>query len=347
MKGVYNKLKFLALDSGSKKWGYAIFDGKKITRKGIIETNDLEKVLLEIKLTENLDFIVVGRRRGALEKLGFLKDIEIITVSEVDTTMEARDLYFSEFPPKGLVKFLPKGLRVPDRAVDDFAAIVIGKRFLNSSEGIYRILKEAFLKAVEKEKDLEKETVFVNSFYLECCECSSNDGYIVEVNLRGCKGRAFSFVSVRPSTISLKDILHMSLFSLKDKAIFVATLNALYRYQGKVNATLHCIDRVACAERFVSTIEGTWGEVKICMGSVDDIFLSFLSKNFDVAFLNYFDERKLLKEADIFILSGKNLLDGSLSKFLSLGKPVICYGPTMISSSFILDDVEGYCPLAK
>ncbi|MCS7234000.1 MAG: hypothetical protein N3C62_04475 [Synergistetes bacterium] len=342
-------MKFLALDSGSRKWGYALFEGKKVIKKGIIDIDDLERVLLEIKLAENPAFIVVGRRRGAIDKLRFLKDVEIITVSETDTTMEARNLYFSEFPPKGLIKLLPKGLRVPDRAVDDFAAIVIGRRFLNSPDGIYRILRESFLKAIKDYEELEKEPVFINSFPLECCEGSLNEGYVVEASFKGYKGRAFSSIRVRSFNVRLKDVVWKESTSLKDKVIFMAALNALYRYQGKVDVTIHCEyeDQIVCAERLISMIKSTWGKGKIYTGRINSKFLTSLSKGFDVKFLDSLEENGVLEDVSVFVLSGKNLFDRSLSRILNLGKPVICYGPTVVALSAILEDLQVYCPLGK
>ncbi|MEH2432928.1 MAG: pre-16S rRNA-processing nuclease YqgF [Nostoc sp.] len=57
--------------------------------------------------------------------------LSIILVDERYTTLEARDRYWQMFPPKGLIKLLPQGLRQPPRPIDDIVAILLIERYLN------------------------------------------------------------------------------------------------------------------------------------------------------------------------------------------------------------------------
>ena len=57
--------------------------------------------------------------------------LNIILVDERYTTLEARDRYWQMFPPKGLIKLLPQGLRQPPRPIDDIVAILLIERYLN------------------------------------------------------------------------------------------------------------------------------------------------------------------------------------------------------------------------
>ncbi|MFN9955932.1 MAG: resolvase, partial [bacterium] len=41
------------------------------------------------------------------------------------------DRYWQMFPPTGLTKLLPKGLRQPPRPIDDIVAILLIERYLN------------------------------------------------------------------------------------------------------------------------------------------------------------------------------------------------------------------------
>ncbi|MFM7475950.1 MAG: resolvase, partial [Microcystis aeruginosa] len=45
---------------------------------------------------------------------------------------EARDRYWQMFPPKGLQKLIPQGMRLPDRPIDDIVAILLIERHLQS-----------------------------------------------------------------------------------------------------------------------------------------------------------------------------------------------------------------------
>ncbi|MCC5618633.1 resolvase [Nostoc sp. CHAB 5836] len=57
--------------------------------------------------------------------------LSIILVDERYTTLEARDRYWQMYPPEGLIKLLPQGLRQPPRPIDDIVAILLIERYLN------------------------------------------------------------------------------------------------------------------------------------------------------------------------------------------------------------------------
>ncbi|HIK29724.1 MAG: pre-16S rRNA-processing nuclease YqgF [Oscillatoriaceae bacterium SKW80] len=56
--------------------------------------------------------------------------LSLIMVDERYSTLEARDRYWQMYPPKGLLRFLPKGMRQPPRPIDDIVAIVLIERYL-------------------------------------------------------------------------------------------------------------------------------------------------------------------------------------------------------------------------
>jgi RNase H-fold protein (predicted Holliday junction resolvase) len=55
---------------------------------------------------------------------------EIIPVDERNTSLLARDRYWQMFPPQGLQRLLPQGLRQPPRPIDDIVAILLVERYL-------------------------------------------------------------------------------------------------------------------------------------------------------------------------------------------------------------------------
>ncbi|MBF2017032.1 MAG: pre-16S rRNA-processing nuclease YqgF [Richelia sp. RM2_1_2] len=57
--------------------------------------------------------------------------VNIILIDERYTSLEARDRYWLMYPPKGLTKLLPKGMRTPPRPIDDIVAILLIERYLN------------------------------------------------------------------------------------------------------------------------------------------------------------------------------------------------------------------------
>jgi len=64
-----------------------------------------------------------------------LAAVPIVLVDERYSTLEARDRYWQMYPPQGLSRLLPKGLRQPPRPVDDIVAILLIERYLQGVKG--------------------------------------------------------------------------------------------------------------------------------------------------------------------------------------------------------------------
>jgi RNase H-fold protein (predicted Holliday junction resolvase) len=60
-----------------------------------------------------------------------IQPLNIMLVDERYSTLEARDRYWQMYPPQGLTKLLPKGMRQPPRPIDDIVAILLIERYLN------------------------------------------------------------------------------------------------------------------------------------------------------------------------------------------------------------------------
>lgn len=55
----------------------------------------------------------------------------ITLVDERYSTLQARDRYWEMYPPQGLMKLVPRGMREPHRPIDDIVAILLIERFLD------------------------------------------------------------------------------------------------------------------------------------------------------------------------------------------------------------------------
>jgi RNase H-fold protein (predicted Holliday junction resolvase) len=58
--------------------------------------------------------------------------IPVVMVDERNSSLEARDRYWQMYPPKGLSKLIPQGMRLPPRPVDDIVAILLIERYLQT-----------------------------------------------------------------------------------------------------------------------------------------------------------------------------------------------------------------------
>lgn len=123
----------LGVDPGRSKAGYALLGvSGEVVVAGIEPIDRLPECLRGILAVRWVTVIALGRGtnarpvRAALEPLG----LPIHLIDEYETTREARSLYFTEHPPRGWRRLVPIGLQLPDRPIDDYAAILIARRFL-------------------------------------------------------------------------------------------------------------------------------------------------------------------------------------------------------------------------
>jgi RNase H-fold protein (predicted Holliday junction resolvase) len=124
----------VGVDPGTGKAGYAALepDGT-VLAQGIEAIDTLPARLAAVIAQYAPSALAVGRGTNgaavirALEGLG----VPVHAVDEYETTRFARGLYFAEHPPAGWRKLLPLGLQVPPRPIDDYAAILIARRYLD------------------------------------------------------------------------------------------------------------------------------------------------------------------------------------------------------------------------
>ncbi len=85
-----------------------------------------------------VELVVIGDQTSAkdwFEQLaGHLPEpVRVVLVDERYSSLEARERYWQMYPPTGLARLIPKGMRVPPRPVDDIVAIVLIERYLAQS----------------------------------------------------------------------------------------------------------------------------------------------------------------------------------------------------------------------
>jgi RNase H-fold protein (predicted Holliday junction resolvase) len=127
----------IGVDPGSSKAGYALVETTgTVVAAGIEPIDRLLARLAELAASRRVDAIALGRGtnsrpiRATLAALG----IPIHLVDEYETSRGARSLYFTEHPPRGWRRLVPLGMQLPPRPIDDYAAILIARRFLARGE---------------------------------------------------------------------------------------------------------------------------------------------------------------------------------------------------------------------
>lgn len=187
---------------------------------------------------------------------------------------------------------------------------------------------------------------------------------LIQANFKNALGQAFTDIP-RTSRGKLKEILELRLIDNGERALFVATLNALSRYMGIVNDTVHCKDKEPelCAREMVRAIIDKYGsDVKIGIvgfqpAIIDNFSRRLSAENLKVTDLDrdninrikygvsIWDGREmteeLFKTCYVILATGSTIVNDSLSQLISLSnkyqKPLYLYGITIAGASKILN----------
>lgn len=126
----------LGLDPGRDKCGVAVINSEKqVVHHQIIDTYSAIALIQQVCRQFAVDLIVMGDGTTSNNwseqiKASGVKELPIVTVDETNSTLEARDRYWLMYPPTGLQRLIPQGLRIPPRPIDDIVAILLIERYL-------------------------------------------------------------------------------------------------------------------------------------------------------------------------------------------------------------------------
>ena len=123
----------LGIDPGTRKVGYAVIDDAgRTVELGIEPIEGFGARIKGLLARWTIETIAVGTGTNAqilsceLSPLG----LPIVFVDERETTLRARSLYFADHPPRGWRRLIPLGMQLPPRPIDDYAAVLIARRYL-------------------------------------------------------------------------------------------------------------------------------------------------------------------------------------------------------------------------
>ena len=193
--------------------------------------------------------------------------------------------------------------------------------------------------------------------------------FLIQANFKNALGQAFTDA---PGNFKgkLKEIFELELTDNSNKALFIAALNAVMRYVGTAEKTIHCKNQEPelCAEEIVRTIIDKYSaDIKIGIVGFQPAIIDNFSKNLaaqnvkvtdldkdNIDKIKYgvliWDSREktdeLFKTCDIILATGSTVVNDSLSQLISLSeeyrKPLYLYGTTVAGTSKILN-LERLC----
>ena len=128
----------LGLDPGTRKCGYALITGlgEKPLAIGIVAIGELDAELQRLKAAYPAAIVALGRGTNA-DFVGAAltrAHLPFVLVDERETTLRARARYFADHPPRGWKRLIPLGMQLPERPIDDYAALLIAERYLKRDD---------------------------------------------------------------------------------------------------------------------------------------------------------------------------------------------------------------------
>ena len=126
----------LGFDPGRDKCGVAVMEkNRHIHFHQVVESAKAIATIEQLCQQFPIELIVMGNQTTAKSwqqqiKSNLSLSIPIIMVDERNSSLEARDRYWQMYPPQGLRKLIPQGMRLPPRPVDDIVAILLIERYL-------------------------------------------------------------------------------------------------------------------------------------------------------------------------------------------------------------------------
>jgi len=180
---------------------------------------------------------------------------------------------------------------------------------------------------------------------------------IVEANFRGAAGHAFSD-QFGNTNYNIRDLVNLSINSNKRRADFIASLNAIYKYFDLIQCAVHCKDSVPrdCAKKLLEVINpnqkvllvglqprmlealASRQQVK-CIDLDDD---NIGSKNFGVTIEAPEKTEQGIEWADLVLVTGSTIINGTIIGFIEIEKPVKFFGVTIAAAAKILN-LDSYC----
>ena len=126
----------LGFDPGRDKCGLAVMGNERqLLYHQVVASQDAIATIQQLCQDYAIEIIVMGDQTTAKNwKQKLSRDLSvsvpIILVDERYSTLEARDRYWQMYPPQGLKRLVPLGMRQPPRPIDDIVAILLIERYL-------------------------------------------------------------------------------------------------------------------------------------------------------------------------------------------------------------------------
>ena len=131
----------IAIDPGREKCGIAaVASDTHVLCQQVIDTESLAETVKRLITAYAAEKVIMGNGTShhtaqyALEEILAGTEITLELVDEYRTTDAAKIRYWENNPPRGLWRIVPTTMQVPPVPVDDYVAVILAERYLQSHD---------------------------------------------------------------------------------------------------------------------------------------------------------------------------------------------------------------------
>jgi len=182
---------------------------------------------------------------------------------------------------------------------------------------------------------------------------------MVEADFNGHKGQAFTDM---PGDFegTIDEVLKMGLGDNFERAVFISTLNAVLRYIGALDCTIHCKDEEPeeCAQHLVEYVSEQFGLPKIAFIGLQPAMVDNLARSYKIRVTDMDPEnlghskygvtiepvdqtQEVIEWGDVVFATGSTLVNNTY-RALIRDRPLVFYGVT-VSGIAYLTGCPQYC----
>jgi uncharacterized protein (DUF4213/DUF364 family) len=163
---------------------------------------------------------------------------------------------------------------------------------------------------------------------------------------------------------TLEEVLNLPMENNHQRAVFVASLNAVLRRLGRIEGSIHCRDEepVTCGKALVLYLKGRYSGAKIAQIGFQPRMVENLApahplrvldmdpdnigaSKFGIVIEGAEHTENAVDWADLLLVTGTTLANGTLPPLLNK-KPIIFYGTTVAGAAFLMG-WERFCPCSR
>lgn len=130
----------LAIDPGTRKCGIAVVSDRGVLHGEIAVREAVPGAVKALLDRHAVDGVIIGGGTGSRDVIRLLHEeipsLPIRVVEEFMSTLDARKRFFEDNPPRGLRRLVPRGLLLPNRPIDDYAAVLLAERYLRDAPAV-------------------------------------------------------------------------------------------------------------------------------------------------------------------------------------------------------------------